>query len=227
MSELRDRLERLGERAPSPPDAFERLERARRRRERNRRITAGAVALLVAIAGSVAAFTAFTGSEPQAAGSGDDGFVAIWPESTYEDALQVQDLVDAGDPSVAWRLDAQETAIAFARDALGWSDVAVEVAPDDVRTELLVRSPGGPCGSPPEPVCDPREVDVELGRLDGESNGIWSVISVRSPEFESAPEAGSEIVAGEQLDLVTRGSAASVNLYVAFVGLGSCAGWEH
>lgn len=227
MSELRDRLERLGERAPSAPDAFERLERARRRHERNRRITAGTVALLVAIAGSVAAFTAFTGSEPQAAGEPDDGFVAIWPESTYEEALEVQERVDAGDPSVAWRLDAHETALVFARDVLGWSDVAVAMAPDDLRVELLVRSPGGPCGSPPEPACDPREVAVELAQLDGASSGIWSVISVRSPEFEGGPEAGSEIVAGEQLDIVARGSAASVNLYVAFVGLGPCAGWEH
>ena len=227
MSDLRDRLERLGARAPSAPDAFERLERVRRRRERNRRFTAGAVALIVAVAGSLAAIAAFTGSEPQAGGRAGDRFVAVWPESTYEEALEVQELVDAGDPSLAWRLDPSVTALRFAHDVLGWSDVGVEVVPDDLRTVLVVRSPGGPCGSPPEPTCDPREVDIELGRLDGSSDGIWSVISVKSPEFESAPEAGSQIVAGEQLDVVTRGSAAGVNLYVAFVGLGSCAGWEH
>ena len=59
MSDLRSRLERLGDRVRVAPDAFDRLERARRRRERNRRITAGAVALLVAIVGTVAAYTAF------------------------------------------------------------------------------------------------------------------------------------------------------------------------
>ena len=62
MSDLRNQLERLGERAKVASDAFERLERARRRRERHRRITAGTVALLVAIGGSVAAFSAFRGS---------------------------------------------------------------------------------------------------------------------------------------------------------------------
>ena len=63
MSDLRNQLERLGERAKVASDAFERLERARRRRERHRRITAGTVALLVAIAGSVAAFPLSGGRE--------------------------------------------------------------------------------------------------------------------------------------------------------------------
>ena len=69
MSDLRNQLERLGERAKVASDAFERLERARRRRERHRRIAAGTVALLVAIAGSVAAFSAFRGSGGQVAGA--------------------------------------------------------------------------------------------------------------------------------------------------------------
>ena len=75
MSELRNQLERLGRRATVAPDAFERLERARRRRERNRRITAGVVALLVAIGGSVAAFTAFRGSGGPVAGASGGGGV--------------------------------------------------------------------------------------------------------------------------------------------------------
>ena len=59
MSDLRNRLERLSDRVRVAPDAFERLERARTRRERNRRIAAGSVALLVALAGTVTAFAAF------------------------------------------------------------------------------------------------------------------------------------------------------------------------
>jgi hypothetical protein len=72
MSDLRSRLERLGDRVRSAPDAFERLERSRRRRDRNRRITAGAVALLVAVAGTVAAYAAFRqpGGSLAAAGGG-------------------------------------------------------------------------------------------------------------------------------------------------------------
>src|SRR5262245_18108714 len=72
MSDLRNRLERLSDRANVAPDAFERLERTRRRRDRNRRIAAGAVALLVAVAGTVAAFTAFRqpgGQTPAAGGA--------------------------------------------------------------------------------------------------------------------------------------------------------------
>jgi hypothetical protein len=59
MRDLRSRLERIGERVRVAPDAFERLDRARRRYERNRRITAGVVALSVAVAGSFVAFSAF------------------------------------------------------------------------------------------------------------------------------------------------------------------------
>lgn len=71
MADLRSRLERIGERVRTAPDAFERLERARRRHERNRRITAGIVALSVAVAGSLIAFSAFrSGDAVQTAGSG-------------------------------------------------------------------------------------------------------------------------------------------------------------
>jgi hypothetical protein len=71
MRDLRSRLERIGERVRVAPDAFERLERARRRHERNRRITAGIVALSVAIAGSLIAFSAFRGGDGvRTAGSG-------------------------------------------------------------------------------------------------------------------------------------------------------------
>ncbi len=98
MSELRSRLERLGERVSSTADAFERLERARRRRERNRRITAGAVALLVAIAGSVAAFTAFrTGDDEQTIGGGRDLPAASGPSSPTAPAVS-----EPSEPPSAW-----------------------------------------------------------------------------------------------------------------------------
>jgi hypothetical protein len=80
MRDLRQGLEQLGERAEVAPDAFERLERARRRHERNRRITAGVVAMLVAIAGSLVAFSAFRGGSGVQPGGGGSGFFALWPE---------------------------------------------------------------------------------------------------------------------------------------------------
>ena len=71
MADLRSHLERLGERVRVAPDAFERLERARRRHERNRRITAGVVALSVAVAGSFIAFSTFrSGDGVRTVGSG-------------------------------------------------------------------------------------------------------------------------------------------------------------
>jgi hypothetical protein len=71
MRDLQSRLERIGERVRVAPDAFERLERARGRHERNRRITAGVVASLVAVAGSFIAFRAFrSGDGVRTAGSG-------------------------------------------------------------------------------------------------------------------------------------------------------------
>src|SRR5262245_34636751 len=165
MSELRDRLERLGERAPSSPDAFERLERTRRRRERNRRITAGAVALFVAIAGSVAAFAAFTGSEPQPAGR-SDGFVAIWPESTYEEALEVQASVDAAGQEIQWRASPYETAYRFVDRVLGLLPDRNMPAPErlgDGLYSMVVRTRSTSCTTPPtEADCSSQELRLVL-----------------------------------------------------------------
>jgi hypothetical protein len=62
MSDARTIIERAAERVTPRTDAFERLERRRQRKLRDRRIAAGVVAMLVAIGGSYAAFTAFRSS---------------------------------------------------------------------------------------------------------------------------------------------------------------------
>jgi hypothetical protein len=239
MADLRSRLERIGGRVAPAPDAYERLERSRRRRERNRRITAGVVALVVAVAGSVAAVTAFRGSDGAAPGeAGPDAFAGIWPETTYEDAQAVQEAADAGDPSLGWRLDAGETALAFARDALGWSDVSIDHTLVDTATasSIGVRTPPAPCPSPPEPPCLPREATIELQRLDDADTGVWGVVSVSNPGMPFA-QLGRGRDAGE---VVTPGSSVperfpltipfdlpeDTNAYVAFAGLGECADWE-
>jgi hypothetical protein len=70
-------LERAARRIDPRSDAFERLERRRERKARNRRITAGVVALLVAIGGSYAAFSVFRDSNGGTIGTpGDTGFRA-------------------------------------------------------------------------------------------------------------------------------------------------------
>ena len=226
MDDLRTELERLGERARPRSDAFERLGRRRRRVERNRRIAAGAVALLVAVAGSLAAFAVFRDSETRIAGEGGaESFRAIWPETSYEEALAVQEAVVAGDPNLAWRLDAGETALAFARDALGWSDATLDHTLSDTSTtsQVVVRQPPASCESAPETGCRGPEVTVKLAQPLG-SDGIWSVVSARSDEFLEVPADGSEVVAGSDIEIATD---LSTNVYVAFVGLGPCLGWEH
>jgi hypothetical protein len=230
MSELRERLERLGERVPSAPDAFERLERSRHRRERNRRITAGAVALLVAIAGSVAAFAAFTGSEPQVGGGPEDGFVAIWPEATYEDAIEVQASVDAGGQEIQWRASPYETAYFFVSRVLGLRPDRNMAAPEplgDGLYTMVVRTRSTTCTTPStEADCSSQELRLVLRQLDDAPDGIWSVVSAQTAGFPGSSPAGTELVAGDPVEIPTE-IPAEQNVYVAFVGLGPCAGWEH
>lgn len=225
MSDLRSRLERIGDRAQPASDAFERLERTRRRRERNRRIGAGVVAFVIAIGGTVAVVSAFRGGdEPTIGDDGLEAFGVIWPETTYEDAFAVQKDAGAGDPSLAWRLDAFETARAFGRDALGWDEASLEVEFGDATTAVLSVPPAS-CETPPETGCRGLETTIELRQLFG-SDGIWSVASAQSDEFLEVPGVGAEIVLGEDLVIPTE-LPPSTNVYVAWVGLGACAGWEH
>jgi hypothetical protein len=188
------------------------------------------VALLVAIAGSVAAFTAFTGSEPQVAGSGDDGFVAIWPESTYEDALEVQASVDAGVQENQWRASPYETAYRFVSRVLGLPTDRNMAAPEplgDGSSTIVVRTRSASCITPAtEADCLSRELRLVLRQLDDAPNGIWNVVSVQTPGFPDISAVRSELVAGDPVDIPTE-IAADRDVYVAFVGLGACAGWEH
>jgi hypothetical protein len=198
MSDLRTQLERLGDRARPAPDAFAKLDRARWRRERNRRIGAGAVALLLALAGSVAVVSAFRGGDPTTAGS-DEGFFALWPQSTLDDARAAQGAVEAGGPDLQWQLDPQDVALRFADYALGWQNPAM--------TSL---TPSG-SGSLDVSIADVwgsrdirRRAVVTIDRLVGGessgvwmSTGVWSLIAVRSPEFDLRVDPGGEVVLGE------------------------------
>ena len=101
--------------------------RRRERKARNRRITAGVVALFVAIGGSYAAFSVFRDSSGGTIGAeGDSGFHALWPEVTLAEAQAVQDQLDAGDPDPSWRLDAGGVAGQFAHESLGWDGISVQ-----------------------------------------------------------------------------------------------------
>jgi hypothetical protein len=204
MSDLRTRLERLGERARPAPDAFAKLDRARRRRDRNRRIAAGSVALLLALGGSIFAISAFRGGESRTA-DGDEGFFALWPQSTLDGARAAQHGMEAGDPDLQWQLDPQDVALRFADYALGWQNPAmvsltptgssfVDVSVVDVWGSRDIR----------------RQAIVTIDRLVGgessgvwTSTGVWSVIAVRSPEFDLRFGAGGEVVLGDVIAIPT------------------------
>jgi len=71
MANLRTDLDRIGRRVEPTGDALERLEARRHRKERNRRLAAGSLALLIAIGGSIAAYTALRDDDPGITGIAD------------------------------------------------------------------------------------------------------------------------------------------------------------
>ena len=222
MSDLHARLERIGDRVRVAPDSFERLERARRRRERDRRITAGAVALLVAIAGTAAAYTAFRTNDggQTIGGGGQDGFFALWPEQTAEGLAAAQAAVDAGDPDFAWRSEPSEVARRFALDELLWPAVTVlgvvsEVTQPDSATADSDPTADGelfldvavPAGSVCDQIvadatCPTTSVTLKMVRL-GRADGLWSVVRVKSPGLVLPLRAGEEVASGTAVTMPT------------------------
>ncbi len=73
MGDLRSDLERISHGVEPGADAFERLERRRRIKDRNHRLTAGGLALVVAIGGSIAAYSALRDDGPAGVAVGTSG----------------------------------------------------------------------------------------------------------------------------------------------------------
>ncbi len=208
MSDPRTILERAARRIDPRSDAFERLERRRERKARNRRITAGVVALLVAIGGSYAAFTVFRGSTATIGGEGSGGFHALWPEVTLADAQQAQARFEAGDHSLDWRVDAGAVAGEFVNQAFGWDGYSVQGIDGADLTgsgpvEVLVQSPAPNC--PAGVLCfsdragQPLSAVVVLDRLVN-PGGIWSVVEVYDPSISlRLPiSPGATVVSGQE-----------------------------
>lgn len=209
MRDLRQGLEQLGERVEVAPDAFERLERARRRHERNRRITAGVVAMLVAIAGSLVAFSAFRGGSGVQPGGGGSGFFALWPEQTSEGLAAAQEGVDEGDPDLAWRADPMKIAERFALEKLQWPAVTVTEAEGydpsiDGRIDLDIAVPAGTsCDQIVSGVtCPTTKETLTLTRL-GRPDGLWSVVQVSSDDLALPLAPGQEVASGTTIELPT------------------------
>ncbi len=227
MSDLRNRMERLGDRALAELGAFERLERRRTRKVRNRKIGAGVLALVLTLGGSVAAFSAFrSGDEPTIGGvEADDGFYALWPEQTEAGLAAAQERVDGGDEGFAWRSDPIEVARAFALEKLLWPSAEIEI-PDgtDLEGDDVIFLE---LGVPPEQVacdqivsdatCPTSRTTVRMERL-GSDNRLWSIVEVHGDDLALPLVAGQELAAGSTIVLPTNlADGEKVSMGVAFL----------
>lgn len=215
MSDLRSRMERLGERALVEQGAFERLERRRRRKVRNRRTGAAALALVLTVGGSVVAFSVFRGDGELRIGGGEaeSGFHALWPDTTLAEAEAEQEAVAAGAPDLQWRLSADATASMFAQEVLLLADFTIDGLtivnqPVDNRTgpvSVRIETPPLPCPTPvtqPSDCAPPSDFIVTLDRLVG-PGGVWSVTSVESSELPLPAPIGAEVQIGAELQVPT------------------------
>ncbi|HJS27852.1 MAG TPA: cupredoxin domain-containing protein, partial [Actinomycetota bacterium] len=127
-----------------------------------------------------------------------------------------------------WRLSPYETAYFFASRVLGLSPDRNMAAPEplgDGLYTIVVRTRTS-CSSQPQLRCPPEDVRLVLRQLDNSPKGIWSVVSAQTAGFPDLPAVGAELVAGEPAEISTQ-VPADQNVYVAFVGLDECAGWEY
>ena len=198
--DLKFRLDRLADRGPSDrsADAFDRLHAARARRSRTRRLTAGALALVVALAGTTTVIVAFDretsgGPAGEPTPSADPPWAAadvltVWPEnpvrSHVTDPAMIQGFVDRGDDQLQWRLDPEAVSRRFASVVLGWTDVTAVGL--DIDTDVDVRAfEITPC--PPDATCDlagPMPTLWLRQPATQGAGGIWSVVQVTSPSLE-------------------------------------------
>ncbi|HEX6130476.1 MAG TPA: sigma factor-like helix-turn-helix DNA-binding protein, partial [Actinomycetota bacterium] len=215
---LRDRLERIAERAThhEPHVAFERMRAARRRRTRGRRIAAAAtvLVLVLGVTGTVvraldrtratAGATPRPTPTPAAPAWQEPSTLTVWPESALrgDSADQVQAAADRGAADLAWRTDPGRVAQRFGLIVLGWSNVQLGPPP--------APEPDGSEVWRIRPRCDADEEGVTVGDCgftevltvrvvqparDGEG-GIWSVAEVRSADLAIDVDAGAIVPAG-------------------------------
>lgn len=229
MDDLKTRLDHLSTRVEDRADALVRLERRRRVRARTRRLTAGILAVGIAVVGTATAYSAFTTSSPRVRGGGSTGapIAALWPEHYSEQLRATQEAVDAGDSSLDWRLDAEETAVRFVRSVLGWT------SPDERLHHNAVEAPSGVATvevftvptSCDEESCDVvHEVVLRLLRF-GETDGIWSVMSAESSVFNMQFRIGQSVRIGDDLEVIS-GHPSGAEIAVGVKVFEPCSGFR-
>jgi hypothetical protein len=229
MDDLRTRLDHLAARVEDRPDALVRLERRRRVRVRTRRLTAGILAVGIAVLGSATAYSAFTTRTPRVSGVGSTGapIAALWPEHNTEQLQATQDAVDAGDGTLDWRLDAENTAERFVRSVLGWTspDERLHLHASEAPSGLVTVGAFTVPASCHEESCDVlHDVYLQLLRL-GDEDGIWSVIAAESSVFNMQFRIGQAVRVGDDLEVIA-GHPSGTEIAVGVKVFEPCSGFH-
>src|SRR5205085_7442841 len=120
---------------------------ARSRRHTRRRLTAGVVAFVIAVAGTAAAVTAFTGAPPQTRPVAQEPhpFRGIWPETTLEQLRNATHSPEGIGYEEPWRLTIRGLLRRFGHEVLGWRHVLrSEIPPDTIAANAPSKIPLGP-----------------------------------------------------------------------------------
>jgi len=188
-TELRERLEREASLVHAAPDAKALVIDRAERRIRLRRIEAGMLGLLVALAVIGSAVSILPIGARSGANAGGSSWVGIWPQATHAEALSAQQAADSGDASVAWQLNGTQVVKRFVSDRFGWSTPTLmtianvaEVGGIDDPARLSDPATTGPVrvlvnGCPPGggvTTCPGAYVTVQRLIRD-DPTGIWSV----------------------------------------------------
>ena len=152
------------------------------------RATVALVAVVVAALGIWGAFAGFrdAGSAGHGPGTDSEAFVALWPETSFAEAQQVQGRVDAGDPAVQWRTQAGGVALRYAEEVLGWPDpiAGVTTPADDPDSAVVsIHGPDASCQGAECKEWQPRQVTAKLTLrrlVRSGDGGTWSVTAVES-----------------------------------------------
>jgi hypothetical protein len=216
MDDLRERLDRLSDRMTDGRDAIERLEAARRHRERRRRIEAGALALVVAVGGTFAAVSAIksgpdTSANGTAVGYEPPAVPYLWPENWARAGTQpqeVQQKVDAGDPSLQWRLDPKEVATQFATNVIGRPEVMLTRISfgSDTKGVVFGLDPCGPGRYCPF-IDHPQYIWVRQPAREG-PDGVWDVAGA----WVGTLDVGIDHDLGPAIDALVAGGALEMDL---------------
>ncbi len=184
-------MHKIGRMEPSHDDLDDVMERAERgpslpepRARTASRLAAALLAVAIMVAGGWMAYAAIDGTGGrQALGDGAIAFDGLWPETSLAEAQQAQALVDAGDTTVQWRLDASGVALHYGREVFGLNiPLAAETQTNDPNTVLVsLHGLDAPCEGSDCSVSSESSMTLTLRRLvrPGEG-GIWSVTAVEA-----------------------------------------------